>query len=283
MKLTMRKLFAIVGLFLLGALTAAAYQYRSDLVLIPLVAIILAMTGSFWIFLLATVSIFFIVSGRRKWPRWKRMLGAAAMVVPAGVATGLWFLLFVHGPLFNLAAPLTGEFTVYHAECTGWVFRPGEGIGDSGTCYGSYKYLGGSTTYAVDVPHQKVWMWQEPAMVEEPKGGWVSLTQPSADRGVKSTCEVRDNANWACTVSDQHGTSITQLIGGREHYHEYGTQDLLERFANALARCDVQVDAVTWSRLELGLGLWKLKAWPLSVAEHRLSAEDWIDCTNPPP
>jgi hypothetical protein len=51
---------------------------------------------------------------------------------------------------------------VYRAECQGWVWRAGEGIGGSGSCYGSYKWLGGSDTYKADVTNQKVWIWQEP-------------------------------------------------------------------------------------------------------------------------
>lgn len=45
-------------------------------------------------------------------------------MIPASVlATGLWLLLYVDGPLFNLFAPLTGEFRTYTATCQGWVFR----------------------------------------------------------------------------------------------------------------------------------------------------------------
>jgi hypothetical protein len=298
MKLTMRKACALVGVFFLGALAVLAYQYRTDLVWIPLLALLLSAQSSFfWIFLLTTLSIFLVVSSRRRWSRWTRALGAAVMVVVALPATGLWFLLFVDGPLFNLAAPLTNEFAVYEAECKGWVYRPGESIGGSATCYGYYGHLGDSvTTYVVNVPQQKVWMWQEPTMVGEPKGGWVSLTQPSADPGVKSTCQVRDYANWACTDSDQYGTTITQLVGGRKHSYEHGQTNPSDRLAKSflsLARCDVQVDAVTWSRLWLknflrygplnGRPQWEIEALPLSYAPHPgLPAGDWTDCANPP-
>jgi hypothetical protein len=47
----------------------------------------------------------------------------------------LWFL-FSRAAL-NLAAPLTEELTVYHAECQGWVFRPGRKrwrLGESLAC-----------------------------------------------------------------------------------------------------------------------------------------------------
>ena len=206
------------------------------------------------------------------------------MLAAACVAAGLWSLLFVDGPLFNLAAPLTGEFEVYHATCEGWVLRPAESIGGSGTCFGSYTYLGGRTTYRVNVPNQKVWMWQEPTIYEG-DGGWVSLTQRSADPAEQKTCEVLDYSNWACSDSDQYGTTITQLVGGREHLYEYGKLSpagaVLHGLASSLGgSCDVQVDAVTSWVLWFGQGGWKLNGWPVS---HRLIAKDWTDCTHPPP
>jgi hypothetical protein len=90
---------------------------------------------------------------------------------------------------------------------SGLGFAPGESIGGSGTCFGSYKWLGGSSAYKVDVPlTKKVWIWQGPAGFE-PNGGWVSLTQRSADPAEQKTCEVLDYSNWACTDSD-HGPPL---------------------------------------------------------------------------
>jgi hypothetical protein len=288
------KRIVVVGLcfFAAGALSVLAYQHRQDLILLPLALILAFTNGTFWVFYLISLTAFLLVSWRRRQAYWKKALVSISLILPAAVGAGLWWLLFVEGPLFNLFAPLTDEFKVYRAECQGWVFRPGESIGGAGICYGFYKFLGGSSTYKVDVPHRKVWIWHEEPIEASGRwgtnGGWVALTQANPD--VRKNCEVRDYSNWACTDSDQYGTSITQLVGGREHHYEYGKPNPSDAFLNAfasLARCDVQVDALTFWRLWAGpfgiLGYRTVEAMPERYSFHLPGSPDRIDCTNPPP
>jgi hypothetical protein len=239
----------------------------------------------FWLLVLVSLAAL-VVAKVRKWSRLRTLAGALKWLAVASVVTWVWLLL-VYGPL-NFSVPLTNEFKVYRAECQGWLFRPGESIGGYGTCFGSYKSLGGASAYKVDVPHQKVWIWEGPVGFE-PNGGWVSLTQRSADPAEQKTCEVLDYSNWACTDSDQYGTTITQLVGGREHSYEYGKPSPSGAVVHglaSLARCDVQVDELTYSLLWPGpFGIWgsrMVEARP-DYSAHSPNTPDWIDCTKPPP
>lgn len=94
----------------------------------------------------------------------------------------------------------------------------------------------------------------------------------------EATCEVLDYSNWARTDSDQYGTTITQLVGGRELSYEYGKLSP----SDAIAQCDVQVNAVTSAILYPGpfglFGQRKLEVWPWYCGRHE-PARDWIDCT----
>jgi hypothetical protein len=270
---------ALALLFVLGGLEAA--------LILSLAVDTASVSGSFWCFLAASVVVFLAISRRRGWARWKTALGALAVIPASLLAMGLWWLLFVDGPLFNLFAPLTNEFRTYRAECQGWVYRF-QAPGGLGVCFGYYKRALGGITYKVDVARQKVWIWHDPiAFLEsevESEGGWVTSAGHVPDE--KLTCEVSDYKNWTCIDSDARGTDVTEMVGGVEYDDTLGQNSLIEKWGEEMARCDVQIDALTYWLLRGGE--WKILPW------HRLRARrdwsgnshkgrSWIDCRKPPP
>lgn len=186
-----RVTFAIAGAFIVGAVVISAFQYGWDLALIPVLLFLAASSGFFWVFLLAATLALLALSKRRKLSRWKRALGVFSVLIAAYVATGLRWFLYVEGPLFNLAAPITHEYRVYPVECRGKVVA-------GNFCCGKLDVPLNATTYSVSVARQQVFETT------------ADITTPLHN------CEVRDYLNWVCTTYwDVTGENETDMVHGK--------------------------------------------------------------------
>ncbi len=182
-----RRALRVTGSFAGGLLSVLLYQHRWEFAVIILLA---ARSGLFWVFLLVALVIFLVAS--RTWTARNRALGMLSVLVSACVAAGLWWFLFVEGPLFNLAAPLTPEYRIYPVECKGKVVA-------GNFCCGKLDIPLNPTTYSISVARQQVF---------ETTGDFT--TTPLHN------CEVRDYLNWVCTTYyDATGDNETDMVHGK--------------------------------------------------------------------
>jgi hypothetical protein len=169
-------------------LAVLAYQYSYDFGLTPFMIFLAATTGFFWLVLAVSLAIFLIVARNRKLVVWKRVAGGLALIVMAAVATGLWWFLFLEGPLFNLAAPLTHRYRVYPVECDGRVVA-------GNFCCGKLGVPLNPSTYTMAVSRQQVFE------------STLDIPTPLHN------CEVRDYLDWVCTTYyDATGERETDMV-----------------------------------------------------------------------